>query len=113
MAKSPVSQIICLSAEQVEKLLEQLRAQLDPATYELVESLLRTLEWLMGIIQTQKTSLGRLVRIVAQPIFQATRYELEWLRCKLCGATFTAPVPPEAGTEKYAPNVGPMLALLR
>jgi hypothetical protein len=60
MAKSPVSEIICLSAEQVAKLLEQLRARLDPPTYELVESLLRTLEWLMGIIQTQKTSLGRL-----------------------------------------------------
>jgi hypothetical protein len=32
-----------------------------------------------------------------QPIFQATAFELERLRCALCGALFTAPAPPEAG----------------
>ena len=34
---------------------------------------------------------ARLVRIVAQPLFQATVHELERLRCALCGSVFTAP----------------------
>jgi transposase len=54
-----------------------------------------------------------LVRIAAQPLFAATRFELEKLRCKLCGKVFTAPAPPEAGLEKYDPNTGPMLGYLR
>jgi hypothetical protein len=56
---------------------------------------------------------ARLMRIVAQPLFQATLYELERLRCALCGAVFTAPAPPEAGTSKYDPSVGTMLGLMR
>jgi hypothetical protein len=56
---------------------------------------------------------ARIVRIVAQPLFQATLYERERLRCALCGAGFTAPAPPEAGASKYDPSVGPMLALMR
>jgi hypothetical protein len=56
---------------------------------------------------------ARLVRVVAQPIFQATVFELERLRCALCGALFTAPAPPEAGLNKYDPSVGNMLALMR
>jgi transposase len=53
------------------------------------------------------------VRITAQPLFAATRFELEQLRCKLCGKVFTAPAPPEAGLEKYDPNTGPMLGYMR
>jgi transposase len=56
---------------------------------------------------------ARLVRIVAQPLFPATVYELECLRCALCGAVFTAPAPPEAGTSKFDPSVGTMLAIMR
>lgn len=56
---------------------------------------------------------ARLVRIVAQPLFQATVHELERLRCALCGAVFTAPAPPIAGTSKYDPSVGTMLAIMR
>jgi hypothetical protein len=59
------------------------------------------------------TTPARLVHIVAQPIFQATVFELERLRCALCGALFTAPAPPEAGLGKYDPSVGNMLALMR
>jgi len=59
------------------------------------------------------TTPARLVRIVAQPIFPATVFELERLRCALCGALFTAPAPPEAGLGKYDPSVGTLLALLR
>ena len=53
--------------------------------------------------------LGQLVRITAQPLFAATRFELEKLRCNLCGQLFTAPAPKEAGLSKYDPQVGPML----
>ncbi len=56
---------------------------------------------------------AQIVRITAQSLFAATRFELEKLRCKLCGKTFTAAAPPEAGLEKYDPNVGPMLGYLR
>jgi transposase len=43
----------------------------------------------------------------------ATVYEKEVLRCNLCGKTFTAPTPEEAGASKYAPGVGVMVSLLR
>ena len=55
----------------------------------------------------------QLVRITAQPLFAAIRFELEKLRCQRCGKTFTAPPPAAAGLEKYDPNVGPMLGYLR
>jgi hypothetical protein len=38
---------------------------------------------------------------------------LESLRCDLCGKSFTAAPPPEAGLEKYDPKVGVLLGLLR
>ena len=53
------------------------------------------------------------VRVYAVTPLSANVYNLEKLRCNLCGATFTAPTPAEAGTHKYAPNVAPMLAILR
>lgn len=46
----------------------------------------------------------------AHPIFDATLYELERLRCALCGALFTARAP---AATKYDPSVGLMLSLLR
>ena len=42
-----------------------------------------------------------------------TRFELEKLRCNLCGQLFTAPAPKEAGLSKYDPQVGTMLGYLR
>ncbi len=54
-----------------------------------------------------------MLRFCAQPLIKATAYVLEQLRCALCGKTFTASPPAEAGVEKYAPNVAPMLAVLR
>ena len=53
------------------------------------------------------------MRVVAQPIFSATVFELERLRCALCGALFTAPAPPEAGLAKYDPSCGVRLNLQR
>jgi transposase len=55
---------------------------------------------------------AQLISLLAQPIFQATLWELERLRCARCGAFLTAS-PPPAATVKYDPSVGTMLALLR
>src|ERR1039457_7422555 len=52
------------------------------------------------------------IRVVAQPIFWGTIYELMRLRCNLCGAVFTACAPTEAGTTKYSEEVPSMLAIL-
>jgi hypothetical protein len=53
------------------------------------------------------------VRVSAQPPITAQVFELEVLRCALCGKTFTAPLPAAAGLEKYDPSVGVMAAFLR
>ncbi len=198
MAKSRPPEILSLSSSQLEELLVQLAACLSAETYQLIEKLLRTLQWLMVAIQAKDTTIGRLshllfgaksektrqlfpqgslasapgagvattapapkrkghgrraaaehtgarrvkvshpqlrpgdpcpdckqgklyllkkpaqlVRITAQSLFAATRFELEKLRCALCGKVFTAPPPPEAGLEKYDPNVGPALGYYR
>lgn len=52
------------------------------------------------------------LHIVAQPIFPATLYNLEQLRCGGCLQVFTAPAPPQAGEGKYDPSVGSQLAIL-
>jgi hypothetical protein len=195
MAKSQGPEVLRVSPAQVEELLPTLRAQLSSETYSLIESLLRTLLWIMEVLEQKKATLGRLrdalfgsksektdklfpekagsedpnpaahpkakrpghgrrgteaypgakrikvphpqcrpgslcpeclkgklyllkkparlVCIIAQPIFNATLYELERWRCALCGKVFTAPAPVEAGTAKYDPNVGTMLAIQR
>jgi transposase len=198
VAESKTPEIVTVNALELEQLLMDLHQQLAPATYQLVESLLRTLQWVMALLEEKTASLGRLrrllfgpktetteklfpkgsgqqasattgtaatpkpkrkghgrkaataypgaqrvkvphptlcagalcpkclkaklyllnaparlIRLVAQPIFQATLYELERLRCALCGALFTAPAPPEALQGKYDPSVGIMLAVMR
>ena len=196
MAKSGAPEIVTLSPTQLDELLAKLAGLLPAEIYQLVEKSLRTLQWLMGLIEAKETSLsrlqrlifgaktektkqlfphppaifqttamtaappskrkghgrtaaagytgakrvrvthpqlrpgdacpgckkgklyvlkqlGQLVRISAQPLFVATRFELEKLRCNLCGQLFTAPAPKEAGLGKYDPQVGPMLGYLR
>lgn len=196
MAKPSPPKIVTLSPPQLEELLAKLVGVLPTETYQLLEKLLRTLQWVMELIEAKQTTIGRLqrlifgaktektsqlfprpssaslpaaaaaasptqrkghgrtaaadytgaqrvkvphphlhpgdrcpdckqgklyllkrpaqlVRITAQSLFAATRFELEKLRCALCGKIFTAPAPPEAGLEKYAPSVGPMLGYLR
>jgi hypothetical protein len=54
-----------------------------------------------------------LLHLHAQPIIAGTVFELEKLRCALCGQLFSPPAPPEAGEEKYNANVAPMLAVMR
>jgi len=56
---------------------------------------------------------GVLIRFVGQPPIQATVYELQKLRCQLCGQVFTASAPPTVGAAKYEATVGSMLALLK
>jgi len=56
---------------------------------------------------------GVLVRIGGQAPLHATVYELEKLRCNLCGEVFTADPPPGVGPEKYDATAGSMIALLK
>jgi transposase len=67
---------------------------------------------LQGIVRMQKSK-ALVLRIVGAPPISATGYAMERLRCDTCGEVFTAPTPPEAGIEKYAPSVGVTVALLR
>jgi transposase len=54
-----------------------------------------------------------LVRITGQPPLAATVYQLQRLRCHLCGQVFTADAPPEAGQTKYDATAGSMIGLLK
>jgi transposase len=192
-AKAKRPEVVQLTTAELEQLLTDVRGLLPPATYSLIESLLRTLVWILGLLEQKQTTIARLrrlifgeksekarklfpenflakaaakepkpkrkghgrkgakdypgakhvkvphpkfhigdlcpkclkgklylfqppaqiIRIIAQPIFQATVFGLERLRCALCGALFTAPPPPEAGEGKYDPSVGLMLAVTR
>jgi transposase len=67
---------------------------------------------LQGNVRMQQSK-SLILRIVGSPPISATGYAMARLRCDTCGEVFTAPAPPEAGTEKYAPSVGVMVALLR
>ncbi len=54
-----------------------------------------------------------LVRVVGQAPLAATVYELDRLRCNLCGEVFTAPEPEGIGPEKYDETTAAMIALLK
>ena len=56
---------------------------------------------------------GVLVRITGQPPLAATIYQLQKLRCHLCGQVFTAAAPEEAGEQKYDATAGSMIGLLK
>jgi transposase len=56
---------------------------------------------------------GVLVRIKGQAPLDATVYELERLRCNLCGKVFTAEAPEAVGDQKYDATAASMIALLR
>jgi transposase len=53
------------------------------------------------------------IRIVGQAPLAARRYERERLRCSACGAVLAAPLPPEAGTEKYDDRAKATVAVLK
>lgn len=65
-----------------------------------------------GTVRAQKTK-AIVLRIVGSPPIAATGYAMARLRCDTCGEVFTAPVPAEAGQEKYAPSVAVTIAVLR
>ena len=65
-----------------------------------------------GKVYPQKES-RTLVRIVGQAPLAATVYELDRLRCNLCGEVFTAPEPEGIGPEKYDETTAAMIALLK
>jgi transposase len=56
---------------------------------------------------------GVLVRITGQAPVQAKVYELQKLRCNLCGKVFTAEAPEGVGEEKYDATAASMIALLK
>jgi len=56
---------------------------------------------------------GVLVRITGQAPVQATVYELQKLRCNLCGKVFTAKPPEGVSKEKYDAAAASMIAILK
>jgi len=56
---------------------------------------------------------GTLVRFVGMAPLAAKIYELEKLRCNLCGEVFTAQAPDNIGSEKYDETAGAMIAMLK
>jgi transposase len=56
---------------------------------------------------------GTIVRIKGLPPVPATVYELEKLRCHLCGTVFTAQAPAGVGEDKFDETAASMIGLLR
>ena len=54
-----------------------------------------------------------LIRLCAQPPVAGTVFELQKLRCALCGKLFGASAPAQAGNAKHDENLAPMIAVLR
>jgi transposase len=67
---------------------------------------------LKGKLYTQKEP-ATLVRVTGTAPLSATVYELERLRCNLCGEVFTAKAPEGIGKEKYDLSAAIMIALLK
>jgi transposase len=61
----------------------------------------------------ERTRPGVLIRFIGQPPVKATIYELQKLRCHLCGKIFTAQAPDEAGQRKYGATAASMIGLLK
>ncbi len=56
---------------------------------------------------------GLRIRVVGQAPLQATVWELECLRCNLCGDVFEATAPKGVGEKKYDETAAAMIGLLR
>ena len=56
---------------------------------------------------------GSALRIDGHALLSALRYALQKLRCSACGEIFTAPLPAEAGVEKYSARARAVLAVSR
>jgi transposase len=60
-----------------------------------------------------ENSPGVLVRITGQAPLEAKVYQLQKLRCHVCGKIFTAQAPEVAGSQKYDATAASMIALLK
>jgi transposase len=69
-------------------------------------------ECLKGKVYEQKEPALR-IRVVGQAPIAATVYELERLRCNLCGEVFEAAAPADVGEEKYDATAAAMIGLLK
>ena len=69
-------------------------------------------ECLKGKVYVQKEPALR-IRVVGQAPIAATVYELERLRCNLCGEIFEAEAPASVGEKKYDETAAAMIALLK
>ena len=69
-------------------------------------------ECLQGKVYPQKDP-GLRIRVVGQAPMAATVYELERLRCNLCGEVYEAEAPPQVGEKKYDASAAAMIALLK
>jgi transposase len=65
-----------------------------------------------GKVYRQKDPALR-IRVVGQAPLQATVYELERLRCNLCGVLFEAEAPESVGEKKYDESAAAMIGLLK
>jgi transposase len=69
-------------------------------------------ECLKGKVYEQKEP-GLRIRVVGQAPIAATVYELERLRCNLCGEIFEADAPEGVGEKKYDETAAAMIGLLK
>ena len=69
-------------------------------------------ECLKGKVYGQKEP-GLRIRVVGQAPIAATVYELERMRCNLCGEVFEAEAPEGVGEKKYEESAAAMIGLLR
>ncbi len=69
-------------------------------------------ECLKGKVYVRKEPALR-IRVVGQAPLQATVYELESLRCNLCGEVFEAEAPASVGEKKYDESAAAMIGLLK
>ena len=60
-----------------------------------------------------RKSPGIAIRIMGSPPLGGTLYEMEKLRCNLCGETFTAKLPEDIGEKKYDDTATAIIALLK
>ena len=67
---------------------------------------------LKGKVYLQKEP-GLRIRVMGQAPIAAQVYELERLRCNLCGEVYEAEAPQEVGEKKYDESAAAMIALLK
>ena len=59
----------------------------------------------------EMTDPGVVIRVTGAPLAQATRYNQQKLRCAICEAIYTAPLPAGVGTKKYDASFVSMLMI--